>query len=219
MHQVITPAILYMGTPVIIISTENLDGTPNLAPMSSGWWLGQRCMLGLAAGSQTTLNLRRTKQCVLNLPSDDMVAAVNRLAKTTGREDMSPFKQATGYRYVPDKFRAAGLTPMPSDLVSPPRVAECPVQMEASLVEVRGLEEDKAEQKGRLLGLEVQVLRVHADEKVIQEGNRNRIDADLWRPLIMSFQHFYGLGKRLENSKLAEIDEEFYRAPKTDSKT
>lgn len=213
MHHVITPAILYMGTPVIIISTENPDGTTNLAPMSSAWWLGQRCMLGLAAGSQTTRNLQRTKQCVLNLPSDDMVAAVNRLAKTTGREDMSPFKQATGYQYVRDKFRAAGLTPMPSDLVSPPRVAECPVQMEVRLVQVRGLEEDvdDPEQKGRLLGLEVQVLRVHAEEKVVQEGNRNRIDPDQWRPLIMSFQHFYGLGERLQTSKLAEIDEEFYR--------
>lgn len=211
MHHVITPAILYMGTPVVIISTENPDGTANLAPMSSAWWLGQRCMLGLATGSQTTLNLQRTKQCVLNLPSDDIVAAVNRLAKTTGREDMSAFKQATGYRYVHDKFRAAGLTPMPSDLVSPPRVAECPVQMEASLVQVRGLEDDDAERKGRLFGLEVQVLRVHAEDKVIQAGNRNRIDADQWRPLMMSFQHFYGLGKRLETSTLAEIDEEFYR--------
>lgn len=200
-----------MGTPVIIISTENPDGTPNLAPMSSAWWLGQRCMLGLAAGSQTTLNLQRTKQCVLNLPSDDMVAAVNRLAKTTGREDMSTFKQATGYRYVQDKFHAAGLTPMPSDLVTPPRVAECPIQMEVGLVQVRGLEEEDGEGKGRLLGLEVQVLRVHAEEKVIQEGHRNRINADQWRPLIMSFQHFYGLGKRLQTSKLAEIDEEFYR--------
>lgn len=213
MHQVIAPTILYMGTPVIIISTENLDGTPNLAPMSSAWWLGQRCMLGLAAESQTTLNLQRTKQCVLNLPSDDMVPAVNRLAKTTGREDMSAFKQATGYRYVRDKFGAAGLTPMPSDLVSPPRVAECPVQMEVRLVQVRGLEEneDDSERKSRLLGLEVEVLRVHAEEKVIQEENRNRIDADQWRPLMMSFQHFYGLGKRLQTSKLAEIDEEFYR--------
>lgn len=100
---------------------------------------------------------------------------------------------------------------MPSDLVSPPRVAECPIQMEVSLVQVRGLEEEDGEGKGRLLGLEVQVLRVHAEEKVMQEGHRNRIDADQWRPLIMSFQHFYGLGKRLQTSKLAEIDEEFYR--------
>lgn len=142
---------------------------------------------------------------------------MNRLAKTTGREDMSPFKQATGYRYVRDKFGAAGLTPMPSDLVSPPRVAECPVQMEVGLVQARGLEEDDAEAKGRMMALEVQVLRVHADETVMQDGSRNRIDADRWRPLMMSFQHFYGLGKRLQTSTLAEIDEEFYRGKTMDS--
>lgn len=168
-------------------------------------------MLGLAAGSQTTLNLQRTHECVLNLASDDMVAAVNRLAKTTGRPDMSAFKHATGYSYVPDKFRAAGLTGMESDLVRPPRVAECPVQMEASLVHARGLEEDDEERRGGMLGLEVRVLRVHAEETVVQGRDGNRIDADRWRPLIMSFQHFYGLGARLQLSRLAEIDEEFYR--------
>lgn len=34
-HTVIEPNILYFGTPVVLISTENADGTPNLAPMSS----------------------------------------------------------------------------------------------------------------------------------------------------------------------------------------
>jgi flavin reductase (DIM6/NTAB) family NADH-FMN oxidoreductase RutF len=31
----IAPSILYFGTTVVLISTENADGTPNLAPMSS----------------------------------------------------------------------------------------------------------------------------------------------------------------------------------------
>jgi len=46
---IINPAIFYWGTPVVLISTENLDGSFNLAPMSSAWWLGNRCMLGLGA--------------------------------------------------------------------------------------------------------------------------------------------------------------------------
>ncbi|KAF6233206.1 hypothetical protein HO173_008495 [Letharia columbiana] len=74
MHQTIDPAILYWESAVIIISTTNHDGTTHLAPTSSAWWLSQRCMLGLAAQSQTTINLQRSKQCVLNLPSDTMVA-------------------------------------------------------------------------------------------------------------------------------------------------
>jgi flavin reductase (DIM6/NTAB) family NADH-FMN oxidoreductase RutF len=84
MHQVTQPAILYFGTPVVLISTVNEDGSFNLAPMSSAWWLGQRCVLGLAAVSKTTQNLIRTGECVLNLPDDSMVAAVDRIARTTG---------------------------------------------------------------------------------------------------------------------------------------
>ena len=129
MHRPITPAILYWGTPVVIISTTNPDGTTNLAPMSSAWWLRQHCMLGLAAESQTTINLQRTKQCVLNMPSDSMVININALAKTTGKEDLSPFKKAAGYHHVKDKFEIARLTPMASEKVDPPRVRECPVQV------------------------------------------------------------------------------------------
>lgn len=62
-------------------------------------------MLGLASESQTTKNLQRTKQCVLNLPSDTMGAEINALAKTTGRPYMSSFKTAAGYCYVKDNSR------------------------------------------------------------------------------------------------------------------
>ena len=79
-HIVSEPSILYFGTPVVLISSANEDGSANLAPMSSAFWLGWRCVLGLNATSKTTENMIRTGQCVLNLPSVDNVAAVNRLA-------------------------------------------------------------------------------------------------------------------------------------------
>ena len=124
MHQTISPAILYWSTPVIIISTTNEDGTTNFASMSSAWWLRQRCMLGLSSQSQTTRNLQRSKQCVLNMPSDSMVTQVNALAKTSGRHDLSPFKKAAGYEYVKDKFGRAKLTPMGSEMVTLVQVNE-----------------------------------------------------------------------------------------------
>ena len=43
--QVIEPAILYFGTPVVLIGSTNEDGSANLAPMSPAWWVGWRCML------------------------------------------------------------------------------------------------------------------------------------------------------------------------------
>src|ERR1700738_1922090 len=82
-HQ-IEPAILYFGTPVVLIGSNNADGSFNLAPMSSAWWVGWRCMLGLARNSKTTENMIRSGECVLNLPSADLVDAVNSLARTTG---------------------------------------------------------------------------------------------------------------------------------------
>ncbi|KAL1971013.1 hypothetical protein VTN77DRAFT_2847 [Rasamsonia byssochlamydoides] len=212
MHSPISPAILYWGTPVVLITTENEDGTTNIGPMSSAWWLGHRCMLGLGAVSQTTINLLRTKQCVLNLPSDGMGAQINALARATGTPQVPPIKQALGYRYVKDKFACAGLTPQPSTLVRPARIAECPVQMEAELVNVVELMQDLPDRKGFMLALEVKILRTHVEDYLRMAGHPNRIDPDRWRPMIMSFQELYGLAPRKAvPSTLASIDEEKYR--------
>src|SRR5216683_6490844 len=75
-HKTIEPTILYFGTPVALISTLNPDGSPNRAPMSSAWWLGWSCMLGLGQMGQTSDNLIRTRECVINLPSEDLVKRV-----------------------------------------------------------------------------------------------------------------------------------------------
>src|SRR5271154_1764965 len=109
-HIVSEPSILYFGTPVVLISTKNQDGSANLAPMSSAFQLGWRCVLGLNALSKTTENMIRTGQCVLNLPSVDNVAAVNRLACLTGSNPVPPVKLARGYIYEKYKFETAGLT-------------------------------------------------------------------------------------------------------------
>jgi flavin reductase (DIM6/NTAB) family NADH-FMN oxidoreductase RutF len=61
MHLAIEPSILYFGTPVVLVSTLNEDQTLNIAPMSSAWWLGWNCMLGLGSSSQTARNLIREK--------------------------------------------------------------------------------------------------------------------------------------------------------------
>ncbi|KAF2007033.1 hypothetical protein P154DRAFT_597488 [Amniculicola lignicola CBS 123094] len=217
-HHTISPAIFYWGTPVVLVTTENLDHTFNIAPVSSAWWLGNRCMLGLGPTSHTTLNLLRTKQCVLNLASDSMAGAVNALAKTTGsveietavpEDGLNYFKRMNGYAYVADKFRQANLTPLASDLVRPARIMQCPAQMEAELIGVHEMMQD-VEARG-FLAFELKILRTHVHEEIRMEGYGNRIDPDRWRPLIMSFQELYGLGGKVVVSRLAEIGEEGYR--------
>ena len=216
MHQRSESAILYFGTPVVLLSTVNPDGTYYLAPMSSVFWLGWRGVLGLAAPSQTTQNLLRTGQGVLNLPSVDLVGAVNRLARTTGSDPVPAGKRQKGYRTERDKFGLAGLTPVPAETVAAPRVLECPVQLEAVVEAVHGLAEADEAMRGRLVNIEVRIQRVHLDESVMLAGHPNRVDPDKWRPLIMSFQHFYGLSSRVHDSALAQIPEELYRSPDVD---
>jgi flavin reductase (DIM6/NTAB) family NADH-FMN oxidoreductase RutF len=211
MHVRSESPILYFGTPVVLISTINEDGTPNLSPMSSAWWLGWRCMLGLDASSKTTQNIKRTGECVLNLPSADMVAAVDAIARTTGSDPMPDAKQMRGYRTERQKFETAGLTPVPSESVTPPRVAECPVQMEATVTKIGDLSEGDAVFSGFLNTVQVSIERLHLDETIIKDGNPDRVDPDKWRPLIMSFAQFYGLTDgKLRRSELAAIPESSY---------
>ena len=213
-HVQIDPAILYFGTPVVLIGSSNEDNSCNLAPMSSAWWVGWRCMLGLARASKTTENMIRTGECVLNLPSSDLVSAVDRLARTTGSDPVPGGKVMRGYRHEKNKFGISGLTAQRGSTVSAPRALECPVQMEAKVAHVHELAADDAVWRGNLVAIEVRITRVHADPKIMMDGHPNRVDPDKWRPLIMSFQEFYGLAPcKLQRSELAQIPETQYRPP------
>ncbi|AXC14091.1 hypothetical protein ACPOL_4829 [Acidisarcina polymorpha] len=210
MNIPVEPSILYFGAPVVLISTLNEDATLNVAPMSSAWWLGWNCMLGLGATGHTAHNLQREKECVLNLPSVAQVEAVNRLARTTGSKPVPPHKVAMGYRHEKDKIGIANLSTEPSALVRPDRLAECPVQLEAVLETSRpfGSRPDK---DTTAIAFEVRVVRAHVNPSILLDGHENRVDPNKWRPLMMSFCRFYGLGEEVFPSTLAEIPESFYR--------
>ena len=212
--QTIEPAILYFGTPVVLIGSSNEDGSSNLAPMSSAWWVGWRCMLGLASNSKTTENTLRTGECVLNLPSANLVDAVNRLARTTGSNPLPAGKIKRGYRHEKNKFEISGLTPLPGETVAAPRAAECPVQIEAKVAHVHQMAQEDDVWRGNLVAIELRVTRVHAHPEIMMDGEPNRIDPDKWRPLIMSFQQFYGLApQKLQRSELGQIPETAYKPP------
>jgi len=210
----IEPAILYFGTPVVLIGSNNDDRSYNLAPMSSAWWVGWRCMLGLARSSKTTENMIRTGECTLNLPSADLVGAVDRLARTTGSNPVPAGKIRRGYRHERNKFALSGLTALRGETVAAPRAAECPVQIETKVAHVHEMAQEDEIWRGNLAAIEVRVTRVHAHPEVMIEGEPNRIDPDKWRPLIMSFQQFYGLTpEKLQRSELGQIPETAYKPP------
>ncbi|RZU14007.1 flavin reductase (DIM6/NTAB) family NADH-FMN oxidoreductase RutF [Kribbella rubisoli] len=191
-HLTIEPSILYVGTPVALLSTVNEDGTVNLAPMSSAWALGDVVVLGVGMTGQTAINLRSRPDVVINFPSPSQWEAVERIAGLTGRDPVPEHKQAR-FRFEREKFAAAGLTPVASKLVAPPRVAECPIQFEATVTQA------ELDAKGNFLIAQAEVLRVHADETVVVPGT-SHVDPAAWSPLIYNFRHYFGLAEELGES-------------------
>ncbi|MGV9349300.1 flavin reductase family protein [Streptomyces spiralis] len=195
-HITVEPRILYFGTPVVLLSTENEDESFNLAPMSSAWALGQVVVLGLGASGQTGHNLASRPEMVINLPSPHQWAAVERLAPLSGRDPLPDHKK-DAFRFERDKFDAAGLHPEPSHVVRPPRVAECPLQLEARAVRVQ------PDTANDFLVVEARVLKVHADSSIVIPGTQH-IDPTAWSPLVYNFRHYFGLGPELGHTFRSE---------------
>jgi flavin reductase (DIM6/NTAB) family NADH-FMN oxidoreductase RutF len=196
--RTVEPKVLYFGTPVVLISSRNPDGSTNLSPMSSAWWLGYTAMLGMGTSSQAVKNLTERPEVVLNLVDPDMVAALDRIALLTGSEEMSDAKRARGYRYEPDKFAAAGLTREPSDLVDVDAVGESPINLEGRIVNIH----DIGGPDSHLCALEMKVERVHVREDLLMSNDRY-IDPLQWDPLIMKFTEYFAGGAPAYASSLA----------------
>src|SRR5258708_12804001 len=99
---------------------------------------------------------------VVNVVSEDIVQQVNICS--------SEFPPEV------DEFEASGLTPIPSDIVTPPRVKESRINMECRLVQVVHV---STKQLGGSLVLG-EVVRFHVDEAVFEN---DRIDPDKLPPI------------------------------------
>jgi flavin reductase (DIM6/NTAB) family NADH-FMN oxidoreductase RutF len=190
--RTIEPKILYFGTPVALVSSLNENGATNLAPISSFWALGSTFLLGLVEETKTADNLRRHPECVVNLPSPEMWPQVEKLAPLTGKDPVPPLK-AKQFHHEREKFAAADLTPMDSELVQPARIQECPVHMEARVRAMLELGGEKLQQIGGAVAAEVEILRVHVVGDLVVKDHY--IDPAKWSPLIYNFRHYYRLAE------------------------
>jgi flavin reductase (DIM6/NTAB) family NADH-FMN oxidoreductase RutF len=81
---------------------------------------------GAAAGvgerKDTLRNVEETGEFVINVVSEAIAAAANAAAAEV--------------EFGVDEFALSGLTPIPSEVVGPPRVAESPAQMECKLLQI-----------------------------------------------------------------------------------
>jgi flavin reductase (DIM6/NTAB) family NADH-FMN oxidoreductase RutF len=187
---------------VALITTISRAGHPNISPMSSAWALGDRVVLGMARAGQGCANVLATREAVINLPGPDQCEMVEALAATTGRSPVPGYKQAMGYRHEPDKFGLAGLHAVASETVAPPRIAQCPMQLEVRLLMAHAASAVDGADPAFML-LELQVTRVHAHETIVVPGTQH-IDTGRWSPLLYVFRHYFGTGERLGRNFRAE---------------
>jgi flavin reductase (DIM6/NTAB) family NADH-FMN oxidoreductase RutF len=125
--------------PIALVATMSQKGVANLAPFSFYSGVGAnpptvlfcpalRSTVQAETGKQPDLrkdtlrNIEDTGEFVINVVSEEIAAAVN-LSSTDVPPDV-------------DEFPLSGLTPVPSQAVRPPRVAESPAQMECKLLQV-----------------------------------------------------------------------------------
>jgi len=149
--------------PIAWVSTVSADGVLNLAPFSFFTAVTSKpptiCFspARLPDGSKknTLANIEATGEFVVSVVPEDLVEKMN--------------DTAIDFPAEVDEFESAGLTPVPSDLVSPPRVGESPVNMEGKLVQVVPVGEDGA----LVIG---EVVRFHVSENVLRDG---KIDSGL----------------------------------------
>lgn len=203
-HIVIKPNILYVGTPVALITSLNPDGTANISPMSSAWAIFDRVVLGMTSTSKGRENAVRERQVVINFPSADLWRQVEAIARATGRDPVPPHKKAIGYEFAAEKFETSGFTAQASDLVRPPRIAECPLQFEAEITGWHDPAEPWPQDRPEAFQIvEAKVLRVHARADIVVPGT-SHIDTAKWNPLLYVFRHYFGTGADLGRTFKAE---------------
>ncbi|MEQ4568438.1 flavin reductase family protein [Paenarthrobacter sp. CAP02] len=185
-HIELDPKILYFGTPVVLVCTENSDRSFNLAPISSAWALGRTIVLGLGEDGHTISNLRSRPELTLNYPEPHLWPAVERLASLTGANPVPPTKPVRT-TFEANKFAAARLNSQGSVGVRPPRVQECGIQLEARATVI------SPSGAGEFAVVECQVEKIHVRESLVLP-NTQHIDPMQWEPLIYNFRHYFGLG-------------------------
>jgi flavin reductase (DIM6/NTAB) family NADH-FMN oxidoreductase RutF len=200
-YKTIRPKILYFGTPVALITTIDENGHPNIGPMSSVWALGYKLVLGLGCDGQTFSNLINQKECVVNMPSAALHENVEKIARLTGANPVPEDKRAL-YRYEADKFAAGGFSAVDSEIVNPPSIVDCPIQLEAVLEHYSILDFEDDGTPGTA-AVTVKVVNVRAHEDIVT--GTDHIDPAKWSPLIYNFRHYYGLGKALGKTFKAEV--------------
>lgn len=144
--------------PIGWISTQSAAGALNLAPYSFfNAFNYVPPIVGFASiGAKDTLaNVQATGEFVWNLATRDLAEAMNQTCAAVPPEV--------------DEFTLAGLTPLASSLVAPPRVAESPVSFECRCTQILQLQGADGVQVPTWLVLG-EVVAIHIERAQLKDG-------------------------------------------------
>ncbi|MET0758992.1 MAG: flavin reductase family protein [Flavobacterium sp.] len=156
--------------PIAFASTMDKDGNPNLSPFSFFNVFSSNPPILIFSPARrvrdntikhTLINADATREVVINVVNYDMVQQTS----------LSSTEYADGV----NEFLKSGLTPIPSDIVRPFRVAESPVQFECKVNDIISLGNEGG--AGNLIICEV--VKIHINEAVLDENgaiDQHKID-------------------------------------------
>ncbi|MGA2749162.1 MAG: flavin reductase family protein [Verrucomicrobiota bacterium] len=166
---------LVYPTPVFVVGTYDPNGKPNVMTASWGGICCSRppCVaVSLRKATYTYGNIVARKAFTISIPSEAHVRAADHFGIVSGRDV--------------DKFAAAKLTPVRSDLVDAPYVKEFPMVLECRLAHTIEL------------GLHTQFVGEIVDVKVDEAalGDGGAADIKKVNPLVFTpdTQAYYGVG-------------------------
>lgn len=144
--------------PIGWISSQSEDGRVNLAPYS---FFNALCdtppIVGFSSSGwkDSTQFISETREFVFNLATRRLAEAMN---QTSGN-----------YPRGVSEFGEAGLTPLPSDRVAPPRVGEAAAALECKVIDIIRLTNAAGMNSNNYLVLG-EVVRVHIDRAFLDDG-------------------------------------------------
>jgi len=144
--------------PIGWISSTDGAGRLNLAPYSffNGFNYHPPVVGFSSIGWKDSVrNIEETREFAWNLATQSLAAAMNQSSATVAPDV--------------DEFALAGLTPVPSRRIRPPRVAETPVSMECRLIEIVQLHTADRVPIDSWLVLG-EVVAVHIDKALMKDG-------------------------------------------------
>ena len=171
--------------PIAWVSTVDPLGKVNLAPFSFFTVASVNppilCFSPLlkedSIEKDTLVNINQTREFVVNIVSEEIAGQMN--------------ETATDYPPEVDEFKVAGLTPVASEIVRPPRVKESPINLECQLYKTVMVGDGSAGSAMLIIG---EIILYHIADSLLDEG---RIDTGLLKPVgRLAGQEYTTLGRR-----------------------